>query len=261
MRRLFSLVLIIPLLFSAVEARAATLIAVDQNQVVIVRPDEVGSAFGFGVFRRRPGSIPPTFNSTLAQTFTAGNFGTLERIEFQIFSGSVRDLNDRVRFTLLDGDYAAGSRSIVGFQDVNFSQIPSIGSVLAGQNLISFDTSPFAYIIRPGSRYSVVFEVVPGNQVANLSALIGIFEGQIPLPGGGFQFVIRGSGYTGGGLFFLDQNGLPDLTGDPQDIGFRSFVSLTAVPEPETWLMMIVGFAGVGIIARQKPKQFRKSLT
>jgi hypothetical protein len=251
-------ILIFTLFSTSSEIRAATLINVDQNALVIKAANEGTSSFSFGVFRRRPGSIPPTFNSRLVQTFTAGSAGRLDHIEFQIFTGNVRALNDRVRFTLIDGDYAAGSRSIAGFQDVNFSQIPDANSVFVGQNLISFDTSTFAYSIRPGQRYSVVFEALPGNEVASLSAFIGIPDGIVPLPGGGFEAITRGSGYTGGGVFFLDSNGLPDLNGRPQDIGFRSFFAPAAVPEPESWLMMIVGFAGIGVVARQKSRQVQK---
>jgi hypothetical protein len=256
-RIIFFSILIFTLLLPAAETKAATLINVDQNALVIAAANEGTSAFGFGVFRRRPGSVPPTFNSRLVQTFTAGSVGTLERIEFQIFAGSVRALNDRVRFTLFDGDYAAGSRSIAGFQDVNFSQIPDANLVFIGQNLISFDTSPFAYAIRPGQRYSVAFEALPGNEVASLSAFTGIFLGVVPLPGGGFQAITRGSGYTGGGLFALNLDGSVAGSGN-DDIGFRSFFAPAAVPEPESWIMMIVGFAGIGMAARKKSRQLQK---
>lgn len=245
-------------LFHPIETSAATLVNVDQDARVIRAVNEGTSSFGFGVSRRRPGSVPPFFNSRLVQTFTAGSVGNLERIEFQIFAGSIRDLNDRVRFTLIDGDYVTGSRLISGFQDVNFSQIPDANSVFVGQNLISFDASSFAYAIRPGQRYSVLFEVLPGNEVASLSAFIGIPAGVVPLPGGGFQAITRGSGYTGGGLFFLDPDGSVVASGN-EDIGFRSFVALSAVPEPETWLMFILGFAAIGMTARQRPKQMQKS--
>ena len=32
-------------------------------------------------------------------------------------------------------------------------------------------------------------------------------------------------------------------------------ISLTAVPEPSTWAMMILGFAGVGFLAHRRRKQ------
>ena len=242
------------IIFSAAQAHAATMITVDQDARVIKAPNEGTSAIGFGVFRRRPGSVPPTFNSRLVQTFTAGSGGNLERIEFQIFAGAVRAPDDRIRFTLFDGDYAAGSRTIAGFQDVNFSQIPDANSVFVGQSVISFDASPFAYAIRPGQRFSVVFEVLPGNEVASLSAFIGVPGPIVQLPGGGFQSITRGSGYTGGGLFALNLDDSIAGSGN-DDIGFRSFVALSAVPEPESWLMMISGFAAIGMAGRRRVAQ------
>jgi hypothetical protein len=253
---IFLSLIFVPFLWP-IEVKSATLINVDQNALVIKGANDGISAFGFGVFRRRAGSVPPTFNSRLVQTFTAGSAGELNRIEFQIF-GRASALNDRVRFTLFAGDYTAGSRTIAGFQDVNFSQIPDANSVFIGQNLISFDASSFAYSIQPGQRYSVVFEALPGNETASLSAFIGIPGELVPLPGGGFKVPVTGSGYTGGGLFFLDGNGVPDLTGDPQDIGFRSFVALAAVPEPDAWVMMILGFAAIGAAARQRSRHLQK---
>jgi hypothetical protein len=63
---------------------------------------------------------------------------------------------------------------------------------------------------------------------------------------------------TGGQLDFAD------LAGGNQNIGniLDNVTLTTAVPEPSTWAMMILGFAGLGFLAyRRKPNgpQFRFS--
>ncbi len=257
MRAVIRSVFAASILLSAMQAKAATMINVDQDARVIRAPNEGTSAFGFGVFRAGQSPTAPIINSRLVQTFSAGSAGNLQRVEFQIFAGRTRNDNDQLRFTLFDGDYAAGSRLIVGSQNVSFAQIPDDNSVFIGQNLVSFDTSSFAYAIRPGQRYSVAFEALPSVEFARLSAFIGIFLGTEPRPGGGFQAITRGSGYTGGDAFFLSGNGTPILGGTPQDIGFRSFVSLSAVPEPGIWVMMIAGFAAIGVAGRRRATQLK----
>ena len=59
-----------------------------------------------------------------------------------------------------------------------------------------------------------------------------------------FNFIADGTSNT---INFSERNG-------PLYIGLDD-VSVTAVPEPATWAMMILGFAGIGFIAyRRKSK-------
>ena len=57
---------------------------------------------------------------------------------------------------------------------------------------------------------------------------------------------------TGGQLSFAD------LAGGNQNIGnILDNVSLSAVPEPASWAMMLVGFGGLGVAMRSRRKQAR----
>lgn len=256
MRPLIVFIAALSLLLTNQQANAATQIVVDQDARVI--PSGGGSFFALGIVQRPPGSNPPTVNSRLLQTFSARATGGLHGVEFQIIriGAPPRNLNGKIRFTLFDGDYSFGARSVIGFKDVDFSQLPSRSAFALAKDLIFFDTSSFAYAIRAQQRYSIAFEVLPEPGTGLLGAFIGNFLGRFQRPDGSFESRTQGSGYTGGDLYFLAENGSLINNVNRQDIGFRSFVSLTGVPEPQSWAMFIIGFGLLGSRLRAKPRQF-----
>ena len=58
--------------------------------------------------------------------------------------------------------------------------------------------------------------------------------------------------------FVYAWGGVPNSPGCPLDCGanpgFEGIASVAAVPEPSTWAMMILGFAGVGFMANRRRK-------
>jgi hypothetical protein len=74
-----------------------------------------------------------------------------------------------------------------------------------------------------------------------------------------FQIEMPGSSpgtYSGGSDYFLNTV-VNNFTADNLDAGFQTFVdtNISAVPEPSTWAMMILGFAGIGFMTyRRKSK-------
>ena len=56
------------------------------------------------------------------------------------------------------------------------------------------------------------------------------------------------------GLIFSGTAESVDFTGTADEIGF-SAVTLGSVPEPSTWVMMIVGFAGLGFAGHRAKRK------
>jgi PEP-CTERM motif len=77
-------------------------------------------------------------------------------------------------------------------------------------------------------------EVVDGSGLGftlSNGVTVGIFEDSFPVPAGEFKDVISAVA--------------------PNDNGFGIF-TVTAVPEPSTWAMMILGFCGLGFMAYRR---------
>jgi hypothetical protein len=90
-----------------------------------------------------------------------------------------------------------------------------------------------------------------GNLTAPFDSLVGSF--------GSGDFFLIGTSFTGiapvgGGnllLWFFDQNASDNLDHITATV---TTDSISGVPEPSTWAMMILGFAGVGFMAFRKKK-------
>jgi hypothetical protein len=89
------------------------------------------------------------------------------------------------------------------------------------------------------------------SEINAFDATTGTFEGKIPvnsggnMPGGLWTVAFGGGGNDGSPntLFFTD--GI-------NSEGDGLFGSITAVPEPSTWAMMLVGFGGLAFFAARR---------
>ena len=61
--------------------------------------------------------------------------------------------------------------------------------------------------------------------------------------------ITDGTGRFGGGTGSFNQVGNVDVRGGPPS---RLSLNFTAVPEPATWAMMLIGFAGIGLTVRRR---------
>jgi hypothetical protein len=69
--------------------------------------------------------------------------------------------------------------------------------------------------------------------------------------------LLFGNGGNGGAtnqLFF--SAGIPGPTGKIEEHGL--FGDITAVPEPSTWAMMLLGFAGLGFVGYRQTRRSRR---
>jgi hypothetical protein len=191
------------------------------NATVILDQSSPGGSPGFGT------SSDSSTTFRRAQTFTVGVTGTL-----------------------IEVDVASFSSSAVGFL-----------------NLLSTSGGVPSTILQSTSIQSLVSD----NGFLDFSVSLGVTAGEVLA----FEYVDHSSGatldgtspgqYSGGQDYFLNTNAnVNSFTstgafegGAPLDEGFRTFVDdgVSAVPEPSTWAMMLLGFGGFGFMAyRRKSK-------
>jgi hypothetical protein len=236
MRKIFPALLGAALVSLATISPAHAAIVLDQDAFV---PDPSGPPLA-GRIVTTIGGLPPTPNNIFAgQTVTAGLAGRLSAIELQDFRGAP---NTIFGFTLFDGDLSAGGRPI-GF--IN-GLVPTAG----GLPTALLDVSDFDYNVTPGQIFSFSIGLLSGPPNASSRLLIGNFAGAVP-PGAppiqNFNDYVRG-------VRFRSVNGSPFIAQLSGDLGFRTFVDtgVSGVPEPQSWAMMIFGFAAVGGAMRRR---------
>ena len=230
----------------AASAPASAAVVLDQD--ALIQPAGLGVQIVTPARRLIAGQLR---DFAYVQTATAGLTGTLSNIELQGYRNFTQPA-DTLRLTLIDGDYVAGARTVVGSLDLNAANAPGFEPVRNLQTLLNFDTSGFAYQVTAGQKFSIKIELIPFNQTGSFNFITANNFGQVQQPDGTFRSVTEGANYNGGGVYQLALN-----TGAPlalsHDIGFRSFVDVAgAVPEPSTWAMLIVGFGFVGASVRRR---------
>lgn len=233
-----------------VSASAQAAIVVDTDALVRFNPAAQGIVLRtFGLPAPRPGTQP--LRTTLVQTFTAGTAGRLHGIDLQLFQFP-NSGGGTIGLTLIQGDFAAGANLIWGQQDFALENLRTTSTGRDLEPLLRFDTAAFGLNLAVGDRFSVLFDVIPSNEFAAASALIGNSLGLVEVPGVGFRPILEGSNYAGGSLYNFSNGRLS--TPSVNDVGFRTFINTgpAAIPEPQSWAMMVIGFALAGTALRRR---------
>jgi PEP-CTERM motif len=128
-----------------------------------------------------------------------------------------------------------------------------VGSTTGSTGPNGFNPNPFT---PPGSTIS---DSIPGGTVGTYTstngsafALLGTFANGNPFTIGADDTITIPVGVNTLYLGFADGSGFQGPSGFYQDNGGALTVNISAVPEPSTWAMMILGFLGVGFMAYRK---------
>jgi hypothetical protein len=148
--------------------------------------------------------------------------------------------------------------SCAGYYDQNvFSN--STADVTAQQNAIDLLLGPGNYTVDYNALVGAG-DVISGGDLAALNALLAGASGQVLL-GIHWGNVPDGAGPSYGNVsgFYLWNNAAPGTIQLTDSGGFSDAVLYRstggAVPEPATWAMMLLGFAGIGASMRRRTKQ------
>jgi hypothetical protein len=123
-------------------------------------------------------------------------------------------------------------------------------------------SGPDGFAKNPYSGFgSGIFDSIPGGTIGTYSiakgafALVGVFTGgavsNIPFTIGANDTLVVPTGATKLYFGFADGAGFNGPSGYYQDNSGQLTVT-TAIPEPSTWAMMILGFLGIGFMAYRR---------
>lgn len=194
-------------------------------------------------------SVGVNLTRNIAQIFTAGVTGTLDRIEAQI--GVQPNSFGFMLAFLWEGNIFNGLGS--GLPTTFVNSLPTIDSAFNQTGFAVADYSALNVQMTQGTEYTLMFAYVPFTQDSRAEAIIGQ---QVP----GSASPVYNS-YAGGETFINLSDGTSTVV-SPGALGFRTYVNqtITAVPEPTTWAMMILGFGVVGSALRRQ-RRYRLSGT
>lgn len=163
-------------------------------------------------------------NMPLGQSFTAGLSGVLTGINLGS-NGGIQGGSNALTFDIRAGDGLTGAVLGHGVQSVSSVWTPSVG-----QWLISLNTSSLGVQLQAGQKYTFDFTAISGSGDLAYRGLLAKTTNPYA----------KGRIYTG-----------PGYGNQPNwDLVFQTSVS--AVPEPETWGMMLGGLALLGFAAKRR---------
>lgn len=224
---------ILAMCFSAGQARAAVII--DQ---VSLAPTMYGNARVVSLAGVIPSGTYAGYRVSTVQTITAGQNGRLDHVDFSVlhFFGY-----GNLVMSLIDGDYAAGARTIIGQSVLSFQSLP----YSAAPNILNqtFQTTGFNHQVTNGQKFSLLLDT---TQDTTGFVAFGVGYADIDpstmLPTNSYL-----PNYSGGKAISPSNISNPPTPLFDSDINFITYVDTAAgVPEPATWALLIVGFGIVG---------------
>ena len=208
----------------------------------------------------RPAAIN-VFNSYFAPVnLGASAFATPATISaLNLVPFNVQNINGSIFVTYAPVGHAAQTMAALGQGAVAvFSESGVLQQVLTGAGHLA---APWGITLAPAGFGQFGGDLLVGNfsyintGISAFDPVTGAFLGTIPID--------AGIGNTPGGLWALGF-GIGGSNGDPNTLYFTDgidgethglFGAISAVPEPATWAMMLIGFAGLGFAFRQSQRR------
>jgi uncharacterized protein (TIGR03118 family) len=208
----------------------------------------------------KAGSIN-VFNSNFAPvSLGAGTFATPATISaLNLVPFNVQNINGSIFVTYAPVGHPAQTTAALGQGAVAvFSESGVLQQVLTGAGHLA---APWGITLAPAGFGQFGGDLLVGNfsyinaGINAFDPVTGAFLGTIPIN--------AGLGNTPGGLWALGF-GVGGSNGDPNTLYFTDgingetnglFGAISAVPEPATWAMMLIGFAGLGFAFRQSRRK------
>ena len=172
---------------------------------------------------------------------------------------NVQNINGSIFVTYAPVGHAAQTGATLGQGAVAvFSESGVLQQVLTGAGHLA---APWGITLAPAGFGQFGGDLLVGNfsfintGISAFDPMTGAFLGTIPID--------AGIGNTPGGLWALGF-GVGGSNGDPNTLYFTDgingetnglFGAISAVPEPATWAMMLIGFAGLGFAFRQSQRR------
>lgn len=220
-------------------AQAASSIDVDN---LVVPPNGVYGTFFFADSGFEGGQ--PS-GRALSQTWTVGKTGKLDRVDLVTVAVG-RESLDGVTFDY-DKDFSitltilrGGTASAPG--GVQVASISKMSSEIGKSGFLGFDLGDQAFSASAGDILTWTMSVGSCPEIYFCSRIWGNLYS--------FNDGSTSNGYAGGSMFAMGRDG-PVIV-PAHDLNFRTWMS--AVPEPTTWAMMIVGFGLAGATLRRGSK-------
>lgn len=180
------------------------------------------------------------------QSVTAGLTGTLARLDLQLAVSPEQPRDVAFRIELYQGEPGiTGALAPVAFKGFTTADVPLTADAQQGA-LFTVDLSGLGFQVTAGSKFS--YAVTIANErvdrrgpIVVLGYLDGVDEDGFP--------ITHGLEYAGGFNTLLSTEGAHSITAF--DRAFRTWVDVTAVPEPASWALMILGFGVAGVALRR----------
>jgi uncharacterized protein (TIGR03118 family) len=205
------------------------------------------------------GSVDVFNSSFAAETLPTGAFATPTAIKTAgLVPFNVKDINGKVYVTYAPSGHAAQTSAGKGMGAL--AVFGEDGTLESSSFVADQLASPWGLALAPGNWGQFGGDLLVGNFAFGDSVIDALnpttfaVEGTIAIndggqsPGGLWSLVFGGGGNDGNPdtLFITD-----GLNGEKDGL----LASITSVPEPSTWAMLLLGFAGLGYAALRKRRE------
>jgi hypothetical protein len=192
------------------------------------------------------GPQPANSMELFGQSFTVGRAGTLDSIRVPVFNFGAPNFDLTFYLSPIKNSGISLHSKVysVGFNSTDVQALGASQNISDVGGWLNVDFSSFNIAVQPGDRYGLVL-------------------------GGDTPFVTPGPDGTVSWLLSLDNFGAENLlgfSGGLQDYSYQGGFSpyhsagiatyISGVPEPDTWIMLIVGFGGIGFMLRGRSSKF-----